>query len=67
MDLVELVEVGASCVEGFAGGDRLLDVRPDLREGVVEGKVGGALAKIVKRSNVSAEGNLRAGKKRTCL
>ena len=59
MDLVELVEVRASCVENFAGVHRFLHVCANLGERTVVARVGGALAKIIKRSNVSAPGVLQ--------
>ncbi len=52
--LIELVKVGTGGVEVFAGGQRLLNVCPDLRQGVVVTKVLCALTEVVNGSNISA-------------
>ena len=54
MHLVEFVKVGAGCVESFAGFKCLFNVRPDFGQGVVVGKVFGALPEVVNGFYVPA-------------
>ena len=46
------MDTHALLVEVSAGNECLFDVLPDFSKGVVNGEVGGALAKVVKVFNV---------------